>query len=316
MKLSVIVPAYNEEAVLPEFYSALKATLDTLPLNAEILFINDGSRDNTLGVLQSLRTNDPRIVILDFSRNFGHQMAITAGLDHATGEVCITMDSDLQHPPSVIPELLRSWQAGHKVVHAIREQRPGESVMKQQSSGLFYRVLRRLTDVEIQPEAGDFRLLDRTVVDIIKSMRERHRFIRGLSAWVGFSQNTVPYLQASRQAGESKYTWTRMIRFAWDGITSFSSIPLHLASYLGFTLSALSGAYLVYAVIAKWTGHVVSGWTSIISVILFLGGAQLLMLGIFGEYLGRLYEQTRDRPLYILQAAYGLTSNPPSNHKG
>jgi glycosyltransferase involved in cell wall biosynthesis len=279
----------------------------------EIIFVNDGSNDGSLPLLRDLRAGDERVKLLGLSRNFGHQLAITAGLDHSSGQAVVVMDADLQDPPEVIPQLVDQWRKGYDIVFAVREKRRGEGLFKRATAALFYRLLRRLTSTEIPVDAGDFRLMSRKAVDTLKSTRERSRFIRGLSGWIGFQQTSVPYVRDVRYAGTTKFPLKKMVRFAFNGLLSFSSVPLQMASYLGFVVSSVSFVYIAYAVWLKlFTNHTILGWTSVMVAVLFLGGVQLLCLGIIGEYIGRIYDEVKQRPLYIIDEVDGLDQRSPS----
>jgi glycosyltransferase involved in cell wall biosynthesis len=299
--LSIVVPAYNEEAVLPEFHRRTAAVLDGLDLDAEVLYVNDGSKDRTLQVLRQLRAQDPRVGIVDLSRNFGKEIALTAGLDAARGDAVVVIDADLQDPPELIPELLRRWQEGYDVVYAQRESRAGESMAKKATAYAFYRLIQRMSRVKIPADTGDFRLLSRRALDALKQLREQHRFMKGLFAWIGFPQIGVPYRRDPRFAGDTKWNYWRLWNFALDGITSFSIAPLKVASYLGLAIAAFAFFYALW-IIAKtllW-GDPVPGFPTLIVVVLFLGGMQLMFLGVIGEYLGRMFDEAKRRPLYFL----------------
>jgi len=307
LKYSVVIPVFNEEENLPEMYRRLVAVMDRLDGPFEIVFVNDGSRDRSYEVMLRLHEKDSRVKILDFSRNFGHQIAITAGLDYASGEAVIIMDADLQDPPEVIPKLIEAWKSGSGVIYAVRIHRKGEGVFKLWTASGFYRLLKILSNIEIPMDAGDFRLLDKKVVEALRDVRERHRFVRGLISWVGFKQTSVHYEREERLTGDTKYTLWKMIKFAIDGITSFSHVPLRLVTFLGFFCFASSfgvGCWVFYVKI--FTDSAIPGWTSLSGIVLFLGGAQLLALGIIGEYLGRVFDEVKNRPLYILRNTRGL----------
>jgi polyisoprenyl-phosphate glycosyltransferase len=310
---SIVIPVYNEVEVLPSLYSRLTRVMEGLVEPYEIIFVNDGSNDGSLPLLRDLRARDERVKLLGLSRNFGHQLAITAGLDHSSGQAVVVLDADLQDPPEVIPQLIDQWRKGYDVVFAVREKRRGEGLFKRATAALFYRLLRRLTSTEIPVDAGDFRLMSRKAVDALKSVRERSRFIRGLSGWIGFQQTSVPYVRDVRYAGTTKYPLKKMVRFGFNGLLSFSSVPLQLASYLGFVVSSVSFIYIAYAVWLKlFTNDTILGWTSVMVAVLFLGGVQLLCLGIVGAYIGRIYEEVRQRPLYIVDEVDGLDRRTPS----
>ena len=305
-ELSLVIPVFNEAETLPALVDRLTKVLKGLTDSYEIIFVDDGSTDHSISVLEGYRSRDPRVKILQFSRNFGHQVAITAGLDCACGDATVVMDSDLQDPPEVIPQLWAKWKEGYEVVYAVRECREGEGWFKLATAAAFYRVLRSLTDLDVPSDAGDFRLLDRDAREAFCQMRERHRYVRGMSGWIGFRQTGVPYRRESRHAGGTKYPLRKMIKLAFDAITSFTLKPLKFATYLGFSISALSFCYIVYALYRKFTGHTEIGWTSLIVAIFFLGGVQLLSIGIVGEYVGRIYEESKRRPLYVVRRAEGI----------
>lgn len=304
---SIIVPVYNEAEVLPAFYQRLTQVMDGIGESYEIIFVNDGSHDASQLLLRNLHAKDERVKFVTFSRNFGHQVAITAGLDHSSGKAVVIMDADLQDPPEVIPRLIEKWREGYDVVFAVREKRKGESLFKRLTAALFYRLLRQLTAIEIPLDAGDFRLMSRKAVEALKAIRERNRFMRGLAGWIGFRQASVIFIRDVRHAGETKYPLRKMVRFALNGLTSFSFVPLQLATYLGFLVSAISLFYIVYAIGLKlFTDRVVLGWTSVIVAILFIGGIQLISLGIIGEYIGQIYDEVKHRPLYLVDEIVGF----------
>jgi len=302
---SVVAPIYNEEETLPHFYARVVAAMEGLGEPFELVLVNDGSRDGSYAAMRALHERDPRVRVVDFSRNFGHQVAISAGLDHAHGDAVVIIDSDLQDPPEVIPALVARWRQGAEVVYAQRKGRPGETRFKLLTAAAFYRTIRRLTSVDIPRDTGDFRLLDRRVVDALVSMKERHRFMRGLSVWVGFRQEAVPYDRQERFAGETKYPLSKMVRFALDAITGFSYVPLQLATTFGFALAGLSLVGIVLAAALRLTGVAIQGQTTTLVAVLLLGGIQLIFLGIVGEYLGRIYDEVRARPLYIAREVLG-----------
>jgi len=302
---SVVAPVYNEEETLPHFYDRLTAVMEGLGESYEIVLVNDGSRDGSYRAMRALHERDPRVVVVDFSRNFGHQIAISAGLDHARGDAVAIIDSDLQDPPEVIAELVARWRAGAEVVYAQRRSRLGETRFKLLTAAAFYRLIGRLTSIDIPRDTGDFRLLDRKVVDTLVRMREHHRFMRGLSVWVGFRQEAVRYDRAERFAGETKYPLTKMVRFSLDAITSFSHVPLQLATTLGFLIAGVSFLGIIIAAIVRFFNGSIVGQGTTISVVLFLGGIQLIFLGVIGEYLGRIYDEVRARPLYIAREVLG-----------
>ena len=306
-EITVIVPCFNEEVVLPETARRLTASLEQVCGSFEIIFVDDGSRDGTPRVLTGLHAADPRIRIVRLSRNFGHQIAITAGLEYARGSAVVLIDADLQDPPEVIGEMVELWRQGNDVVYGTRSRREGETTFKTLTAKWFYRFINRLSEIEIPLDSGDFRLLDRKVVDALLSMPERDRFVRGMVSWTGFKQVSLPYERAARHAGDSKYTLMRMARFAADGILSFSIAPLRLATLLGVASSsvALLGS-LVAVGFGLAQGRWVSPWAWVLFAVLLLGGAQLLCLGIFGEYLGRSYSESKRRPLYFVRETLGF----------
>jgi len=306
-KISIVAPAYNEEETIEEFYRRLREVMDGLGESWELVLVNDGSTDRTPSILRQLHGKDPRVCVVDLARNFGHQIAVTAGLDHAQGEVAVVTDSDLQDPPEVIPELIARWKEGYEVVYGVRAEREGETWFKLFTARLFYRLIGALTNVDIPMEAGDFRLLDRQVVDDLRRMREHRRFIRGMTSWVGYRQIGVPYIRQSRFAGRTKYPFRKMFRLALDAITGFSYLPLKLASACGFVLlglGLLTGPILLGL---RLVGNApLAGQGLVLTVILLLGGVQLICLGIAGEYLARIYDEVRDRPLYTVRALVGF----------
>lgn len=309
-KYSIIVPVFNEDETLPELYRRMSAVMAGLDGPVELLLVNDGSQDNSLGLMRDLAARDPRLKVLSFSRNFGHQVAITAGTDYALGEAVIVIDADLQDPPEVIPKLIGEWQAGAELVYAQRAARQGETLFKRFSATFFYRLIASVTDLNIPVDTGDFRLMDRRVVEALKRVREHHRFMRGLSVWVGFKQKGVAYVRNERFAGSTKYPLRKMVRFATDGITSFSYVPLQLATTTGFVFAGLALITIPIVAGLRLAGNdfFFGQATTLISVLL-LGGVQLIFLGIIGEYLGRIYDEVKQRPLYILSETIGF--DPP-----
>jgi glycosyltransferase involved in cell wall biosynthesis len=299
--LSVVVPAFNEEEVLPEFHRRLSRTLDTMPVSAEIIYVNDGSRDRTLAVLFALQRSDERVTVLDLSRNFGKEIALTAGLDHARGDAVVVIDADLQDPPELIPQLFDGLGEGYDVVYGKRTSRRGESALKRSTAYLFYRVIQRLSRVQLPEDTGDFRVLSRRAVDALGRLREQHRFMKGLFAWIGFRQKAIPYEREPRLRGTTKWNYWRLWNFALEGITSFTTAPLRIATYVGLGTSVSSFAYGGYVVVdTLMFGNAVAGYPSLLTVILLLGGIQLMSLGVIGEYLGRMFDETKQRPLYLL----------------
>ena len=304
---SMVVPIWNEEEVIPTLYQRVVSVMEETGEPWELVCVNDGSQDRSLELLLALRDEDPRVKVIDFSRNFGHQIAITAGTDFAEGDAVIVMDADLQDPPEVVLQMIEKWREGYEVVYAVRTKRVGETKFKLWTASLFYRLLQSITDVDIPLDAGDFRLMDRRVVLAMRRLREQHRFMRGLSSWVGFKQIGVEYERAERYAGETKYPLRKMMRLALNAITSFSYLPLHMATYLGFIFAGLSLLGIILTVILRLSGNLffLGQATTLVSV-LFLGGVQLIFLGIIGEYLGRIYDEVKHRPLYIVSRAYGF----------
>ncbi len=309
MLLSIVVPAFNEQDVLPRTHQRLRAVVDGLEgLESEIIYVDDGSRDRTLEVLREIQRDDPRVRVLRFSRNFGHQMAVTAGVEEALGDVVVVIDADLQDPPEVMTEMLAQWREGYHVAYGVRQWRDGETAFKRWTAAVFYRLLNQLTDTEIPIDTGDFRLMDRRVVEALRAMPERDRFVRGMVSWVGFRQVAVTYARAPREAGESKYPLWKMMRFAIDGITSFSIRPLRLATLLGFASSVIALGGIAYAIgVRLLTRHWVAGWAATFVAILFVGGIQLISVGMIGEYVGRIYGEVKRRPLYVVQERLGFT---------
>ncbi len=304
---SVVVAVFNEEEVLPHFYDRLTKVLDTLAGESEIIFINDGSSDQTPLILHEMRRRDPRVKIINFARNFGHEIAVIAGLDHASGQATIIMDADLQDPPEVIPDLVAKWREGYEVVYAQRTDRAGETGFKKITASWYYRLMRAVTSIDLPVDTGNFRLIGRRALKAVSSMRERHRFLRGMVCWVGFRQIGVGYDRAPRAAGETKYPLRKMVKLAKDGIYSFSRVPLELATYLGFFTAIVAFVLIIWVLVEKALSRsVVSGWASTMSVILFLGAIQLISLGIIGDYLGRIYDEVRRRPLYIVDETEGI----------
>ena len=311
--LSVVVPAYNEQEVLHEFNRRLTAVMENITADYETIYINDGSSDLTLNVMQNLQQDDPHISIVDLSRNFGKEVALTTGLDHAQGDAVIVIDADLQDPPELIQELFAKWQERHHVVYTQRAQRQGETHFKKLTAYLFYRLMSRVGYIEIPQDTRDFRLISRRALDAVNRLRENHRFMKGLFAWVGFDQVAVQYNRDSRFAGESKWSYWRLWNFALEGITSFTTAPLKLATYIGLITAIIVFSYGVWVVIKTLVyGDPVAGYPSLMAVILFLGAVQLMTLGAIGEYLARTCDETKRRPLYFVKnyTASPLTLNP------
>ncbi len=303
---SIVVPVFNEQEVLEEFYKRLFVVAEELNESYEIVFVNDGSEDESLNIMKQLQNRNSRIKILDFSRNFGHQIAITAGMDYSNGRAVIIIDADLQDPPEVISNFVEKWKQGYDIVYGVREQRQGESIFKKLSAKLFYRILRRMTNVDIPVDAGDFRLIDRKVVDVFsQQIREKNRYIRGLTSWVGFKQVGVLYKRDKRFAGETKYPLRKMVKLGLDGIISFSNIPLKIVSFFGFLAAGSSFLYAIYALAMRvFTNQTIPGWTSLVLAVVFLGGVQLLSLGLIGEYISRINDESKGRPLYIIKKVF------------
>jgi glycosyltransferase involved in cell wall biosynthesis len=313
---SIAVPVYNEVDSLPELYPRVRAVMESLGESWELILIDDGSTDGSTEVIKSLSAEDRRVRPVIFARNFGHQIAITAGLDYSRGEVVIIMDADLQDPPEVITDLVAKWREGYEVVYAVREERVGESWFKKFTAAFFYRVINRITDVNIPLDTGDFRLVDRKVVDTLNKMRERHRFPRGMAAWVGFRQIGVPYKRAARFAGETKYLFNKMLRLALNAITGFSYFPLQLATYFGFVCAGISALAIPIVIVLRLAGsQAFFGQATTLIAVLFLGGVQLISLGILGEYVGRIYDEAKGRPLYIVREESGSGKNDPSEQE-
>lgn len=314
---SVVAPVFNEESLVEEFCARVIAALEPLGEPFELVLVNDGCRDRSPEIMRAIHERDPRVKVVNFSKNFGHQLAITAGTDYAQGQAVIVIDSDLQDPPEVIPELIAKWREGYEVVYAVRTERAGESWFKKATAALFYRTIVKITNVDIPVDTGDFRLMDRKVVDAIARMREHHRFMRGLSVWVGFKQAGVPYRRHARKAGETKYPLRKMLKFALDGITSFSYLPLQLATYMGFITAAISLLFLVAVVVMRllYTGDPADsafyGQATTLVAVLFIGAIQLISIGIIGEYVGRIYDEVKGRPLYIVSQALGFDEDDP-----
>lgn len=301
---TVIAPIYNEAENIPELYTRVCKVMEETRESWELIMVDDGSTDGSTDLIRSFGSQDSRVKPVIFARNFGHQIAVTAGLDYSHGDAVVIIDSDLQDPPEVILKLIEKWREGYEVVYAVRSEREGETWFKEFTASLFYRLIYRITDVDIPRDTGDFRLLDRKVVDVMGQMRERHRFLRGMSVWVGFKQTGVEYKRAARFAGETKYPFRKMFKFAVDAITSFSYFPLQLAMYLGFLAAGISILAIPVVVILRASGsQAFFGQASTLIAVLFLGGVQLISLGILGEYIGRLYDEAKGRPLYVVSEA-------------
>jgi dolichol-phosphate mannosyltransferase len=301
---SIIAPIFNELENLPVLYQRICEVMDKTNENWELLLIDDGSTDGSTGIIRDLATKDEKVRPVIFARNFGHQIAVTAGLDYSRGKAVTIIDSDLQDPPEVILELIEKWKQGYEVVYAVRSEREGETWFKTFTASLFYRIIYRITDVKIPMDTGDFRLMDRKVVDVMNKMREHHRFLRGMSAWVGFKQIGVEYKRAARMAGSTKYPFKKMLKLALTAITGFSYVPLQLATYLGFISAGISIITIPIVAILRFAGsQSFFGQASTLIAVLFFGGVQLISLGILGEYIGRIYDEVKGRPLYIVSEA-------------
>jgi glycosyltransferase involved in cell wall biosynthesis len=299
--ISVVVPAYNEAAVLEESHNRLSAAIDGMAYDFEIIYVNDGSSDDTAGIIHGLRSRDPRVGLVNLSRNFGKEVALTAGLEHASGDAVVVIDADLQDPPELIPELVARWQEGFDVVYATRNKRLGENWLKKSTAALFYRLMQKISRIRLPRDTGDFRILSRRAVDAVTRLREQHRFMKGLFTWIGFKQTSISYDRDPRHGGESKWSYWQLWNFALEGITSFSVAPLKISTYLGI-LTAV-GAFVYGAIIITKTlifGADLPGYPSLMVVILFLGGIQLISIGIIGEYLGRTFNESKNRPLYFV----------------
>lgn len=309
--ISVAVPVYNEEQVVNEFYKRMSAVLEKLTANYEIVFVNDGSRDKTLAILEELAQKDKKVKVVNFSRNYGHQIALTAALDHVSGDAVLMIDSDLQDPPEVLPEMLQKWREGYQVVYGKRKKRPGETLFKLMTAKYFYRFINKMSDMEFPTDTGDFRLVDKKVIQAIRLLPEKNRYLRGLFTWVGFSQYALEYDRQERHAGTTKYPLRKMLKFATDAITSFSVKPLQIALNIGLFTMFIAFLILAWSIGVKIFNptQVVHGWTSLIGSIVFLGGVQLFTIGIIGEYVGRIYEEVKRRPLYIVERTMNIGDN-------
>jgi len=307
--LSVVVPCYNEEDVIRQSHARLSTALQSTGLNYEIVYVNDGSRDNTLAILRELQMADDHVRVVSFARNFGHQVAVTAGIEFSTGDAVVLIDADLQDPPELIQKMVQMWMDGYQVVYGVRESRTGESAFKLLTAKYFYRIINSVSEVKIPLDTGDFRLMDRRVVNVLKNMPERDRFLRGMVSWVGFRQIPLHYARSERMAGGTKYSIRKMVVFALDGIVSFSLVPLRLATLFGL-ISALScGLAILYAIVLRLlTNESVSGFTLIFVSTFFLGSMTLFCLGIIGEYVGRIYRELKRRPLYVVEEVHGFST--------
>jgi glycosyltransferase involved in cell wall biosynthesis len=309
--LSVVVPMYNEEEVIETTYRRLLGVLDSIDETYEIVFVNDGSRDRTADIVRKICSADSRVKMVDFSRNFGHQIAVTAGMDYTQGRAVVLIDADLQDPPEVIPQMIAKWREGNDVVYGKRIARRGETWFKKLTATFFYRLLRSLTSVNIPVDTGDFRLMDRKVCDTLCAMKEQSRYIRGMVSWAGFRQTSVDYVREERYAGETKYPLRKMIRLSMDAITSFSTKPLKIAGILGFLMSAAGFVYLLVVLYLRlFTDATTPGWSSLIVISLLFHGITLSLLGVLGEYIGRIYEEAKSRPLYVVSDAVNFEKAP------
>ncbi|WP_404450511.1 glycosyltransferase family 2 protein [Sutcliffiella horikoshii] len=308
--ISIVVPMYFEEEVAQECYNRLKGVMDEHYINYEFIFVNDGSTDRTMEILNGIAAMDPQAKIVNFARNFGHQTAVTAGADYASGDAIIIIDADLQDPPEVIPSLIEKWQEGYEVVYAKRKKRAGETKFKLLTAKYFYKFLNYMADIEIPKDTGDFRLIDRKVADVFTQMTERNRFVRGMFSWIGFKQTFIEYERDERFAGETKYPLRKMLRFASDGIIAFSTKPLKIVMSLGFLSVLVSFGVLAYTILVKLFGQEVeAGWASIMVAITFFSGIQLLGMGIVGEYIARIYDESKNRPIYVVRETVNLSDS-------
>jgi glycosyltransferase involved in cell wall biosynthesis len=309
--VSIVLPIYNEEPVIAELSKRLSELLKRFDVEVEVVFVNDGSRDRSFEMLRELAKEIPQYRVLSFSRNFGHQAAITAGVDYATGEAVVVMDADLQDPPEVVLEMVEKWKEGYDVVYARRRSREGESWFKLLTAKWFYRVFAAMVPIDVPLDTGDFRLMSRRVVAELRKLREAHRFVRGIVSWVGFKQIAVHYDRPARFAGETKYPLSKMIRFAIDGITSFSVTPLRISTYIGFATGLFGLGVAVWALLSKLVFHdTVQGWTAVVVLVSIVSSVQFLMIGIVGEYVGRVYEQVKQRPIYIVADTVNTSQKP------
>lgn len=316
IRYSIVVPVYNEEPVAKESYKRLKQVMDSTQEEYELIFVNDGSRDKTEEIISEICKQDKNVRLINFSRNFGHQTAITAGMDYSSGQAVVVIDADLQDPPEVILEMIAKWKEGYDVVYGQRLKRKGETFFKKVTAKMFYRLLAAMTSVDIPVDTGDFRLIDRKVCDVMSSLTEKNRYVRGLVSWVGFRQTAVTYVRDERFAGETKYPLKKMLKFAMDGITTFSYKPLKISTYIGFLVSALSFVYLIVVLCLRlFTDTTVTGWASTLAVSLMFNGVILMMLGIIGEYIGRIYDETKNRPLYIVREKKGFGEEDDNTNK-
>lgn len=319
MELSIIIPIYNEEENIPLIYAKLHEVMDRLfdsrPQKYEFIFINDGSVDQSLALLKGLAEKDDAVGFINFSRNFGHQIAVSAGLDYAKGNAVVIIDADLQDPPELIIDLYKKWKEGFEVVYAQRIARKGEGIFKRTTAKLFYKMIAKITAINIPVDTGDFRLIDRKIVEVLKNMPEKNKFLRGQIAWAGFSQIGIPYERDARHGGETGYTFRKMLRLALDGITAFSDFPLKIATIIGFTAFLFSIGLIIYALRSNSLGNTIPGWTSLTIIVSFIGGVQLLCIGLIGEYIIRLINNIRNRPLYIIESSNLLAKHETNMEK-
>lgn len=307
-KLSLLVPMYNEEEVVAEFFGEVVPILEKLPLTWEIVCVNDGSRDRTLELLLEWNARESRIKVINLSRNFGKECAMTAALDYATGDAVIPIDADLQDPPELIPKMVELWKQGFDVVNAVRSSRDSDTLMKRITAKWFYRIINNISNVEISPDTGDFRLLSRRACDVLRSMRESRRFMKGLFSWVGFNTTFIYYERKQRVAGTTKWNYWKLMNFAIEGITSFSTVPLRIATYIGLMAAAISLSYALFLVADTLIfGNTVQGYASLMTAVIFFGSVQLIFIGVLGEYVGRIYDEVKRRPVYIVESAFGLS---------
>jgi glycosyltransferase involved in cell wall biosynthesis len=313
--LSIVVPAYNEQEVIATFHDRLSKVLAQLSIDWEVVYVNDGSLDNTLEILKQTHEQDEHVCIVDLSRNFGKEIALSAGLEFAQGDAVIVIDADLQDPPELIPELVKEWQSGFDVVYARRTHREGETILKRLTAALFYRLMRNVGSVQLPEDTGDFRLLSRRAVNALNSLKEHHRFMKGLFAWIGFRQKAVHYERDPRHAGKTKWNYWKLWNFAIDGITSFTIAPLKFATYIGMLTSFVAFVYGGYIIVKTILfGNPVPGYPSLIVIILFLGGVQLMAIGVLGEYIGRIFTETKQRPLYFVNELLSSRLHPHDNN--
>src|SRR5271165_900983 len=309
VKYSIVIPIYNEEESFPDLFKRLREVMDRMDGAAEVVLVDDGSRDASYQLMLQANLEDPRFKVIQLSRNFGHQIAITAGMDVASGQAVIVMDADLQDPPEVILQMAARWQEGYEVVYAVREHRDGETLFKRKTATIFYGIQRRLAEIDQPMEVGDFRLVDRKALDAFLQMRERNRYVRGMFSWIGFSQTSVPYVRASREAGKSKYPLSKMVRLALDGFVGFSTAPLRFALTAGLVMAVGSVLYGIVVIAMKLAGvSYVPGLASLLVAITFLSGVQLIVIGMVGQYVARIYDEARARPLYLVREARGFSA--------